>query len=183
MPRGERWEILSAWFDDPLWRRVNSKANNLVTTHADNLVRGNRRWAKTVRAKTGKTDWTEAEARAFLRDRMGWNVQVVMLSIFEAFYAGRCVPTCRHCKGVPFRQQGLEYMTLDILNPRSALPRWGDATAWRCKHYNTSKGGRCLDELVDDLFALDSIIESTGGLHPEWNPEVSRALPDDQRLW
>ncbi len=24
VPRGERWEILSAWFEDPLWRRVNS---------------------------------------------------------------------------------------------------------------------------------------------------------------
>lgn len=182
MPRGERWEILSAWFDHPLWKRVNQKGNDLVTSHGWNLVHADRRWALTVQAKTDKVDWTIAEARAFLRDRMGWTIQTVMLSIFETYSAGRCVADCRHCNGAPFFQLGLEKMSLDILNPRSALPRWGHATAWRCKDYNTSKGGRCLDEFIDDLFMLESFLEST----PEsdaWCPAIKNALPGDQRLW
>ena len=45
-------------------------------------------------------------------------------------------------------------------HPRSSLPRWEHATAWRCKRYNTGKGGRCLDEFIDDLVSLESILDS-----------------------
>lgn len=164
---------------------MNQKANDLVTTHAWNLVRGDRRWALTTWDKTGKRDWTIAEGRAFLRDRMGWTTPLVMRSIFEVYEAGRCVSDCRYCDGSPFKQMGLERMSLDILNPRSSLPRWEHATAWRCKLYNTGKGGRCLDEYVDDLLIdLDSMLESkVGSGSTPWEPTVKEAGPDDQRLW
>jgi hypothetical protein len=78
-------------------------------------------------------------------------------------------------------------MSLDIQNPRSALPRWEHATAWRCKNYNTGKGGRCLDEFIDDLFALESIldssVDSSVDSNASWRPDVKNALPEDQRLW
>lgn len=159
MAHGEKWEPLQPWLDHALYKVVNAKANSLVKTHALNIVHGDRRWAKTVWERTGRTAWTIEEARAFLRGPMRWSTPIVMLSIFEAYEGGRCVHDCRFCAGAPFKEHGLGNMSADILNPRSSLPMWGHATAWRCKNYNTGKGGKCLDELTLGMF-LDSNLDS-----------------------
>lgn len=148
---------LELWRTHPLFNTARQKANGIVASHGADIAHNEGRLAETVRRKTGKTDWTKEEARAFLRGRCGFQTQTVMLSILEAYEYGRCVPDCKYCKGASFKDSGGRYssplnaLSIDIYNPRSSLPRFGHATGWRCPKYNTSKRGRCLDEYMDHL--------------------------------
>lgn len=151
---------LVLWTSHPLFERMATKANQMVVTHANNIAHNEGRLAGTVRFKTGQTEWTKEEARAFLRGRCGWTRPIVQLALLEAYEYGRCLPDCRFCHGVPFKEltehgMKLGKLSLDVFNPRSAIPKFGHLTGFRCHDYNRLKAGRCLDEWADYLDLIE----------------------------
>lgn len=184
---------LELWRSHPLFTKAGTKARTLVLTHAENIAYNKGRLAKTVRIKTGQSDWTEDEARAFLRSRCGWTRPAVQLAILEAYEYGRCVPDCKYCGGKSFKEltkQGKEMwrMSLDVFNPRSALPKFGHLTGFRCFDYNRAKAGRCLDEWADYLDEIDREARLKASLASSLDPsldpilgQVSAATRDHRR--
>lgn len=151
---------LALWETHALFETMAAKARNIIATHAKNIAHNEGRLASTVRSKTGQNDWTKEEARAFLRSRCGWTRPAIQLALLEAYEYGRCVGSCRFCHGAPFKSltdhgKNLGKLSIDIVNPRSAIPLFGDLTAFRCHDYNRTKAGRCLDEWADYLDLLE----------------------------